>query len=63
MYKLSEELYQYQINILHLSLRIRFACRVFLEFNQKQITEEVTANEFALFIFDQQCTLRQNSAH
>lgn len=52
------EVYTYTLSILSLSLKVKFPCRIYLEFAGNTITNEVAANTPNKFVFNQEVTIK-----
>ena len=52
------EVYTYTLSILNLSLKVKFPCRIYLEFAGNSITNEVAATSPNKFVFNQEITIK-----
>jgi hypothetical protein len=55
------EIYTYTLNIVNLSLKIKFPCRVYLEFNGSALTSEVAASSPNKFTFNQEVSIKNET--
>ena len=55
------EVYTYTLSILSLSLKVKFPCRIYLEFAGNSITNEVSANTPNKFVFNQEVTIKNQT--
>jgi len=52
------EIYTYTLTILNLTLKIKFPCKIYLDFNGQSLTSEVAASSPNKFTFNQEVTLK-----
>jgi hypothetical protein len=55
------EIYTYTLSVLNLSLKIKFPCKVYLEYAGNPITSEVAASSPNKFIFNQEITIKNET--
>lgn len=55
------EIYSYTLTLLNLTLKVKFPCRLSLEYQGRSLTSEVTPTPANKFIFNQEITLKNDS--
>lgn len=54
------EIYQYNLNIISVSMKIKFPCKMHIQLNNTPITTEITSVSTNKFIFNQEITLKED---
>ena len=54
------EVYQYNLNIIAITMKIKFPCKMHIQFNNNTITTEVTPSTANKFVFNQEVTLQED---